>query len=390
MASLTVDKRILHVANPYVEYENASPAQIMKQAHDRIREKFYRTAIGEDSKGAGSIAEAQKLNEFFQAIKIYQNEPDSNFLDPVKKQIIQNIISSALKIRKSLQPKETVAQNSKRFLRWDRGTGQERGKAAEQDIAIIMQSVFDELSGSQGNYQNLILGDAYVNVSNGPTLNPKSLDNLAKAMTQAGAKKIYNQVLQGSKDRFTQVQGKIDITGINATVTFDINANPYLIEIGELLNKASFSIKSYSSVSFDKELKQRLESKVTKLHLGHTDQRRIFVDLFSQLGIPNHVSLSMLYYVKKTKNKSIKKQASDLIFVYELTGYGQKYVNKAIQEVLDDLGVDGANYFIYNDPSTDRIYVRSTAELIMTMWGHVDDLLEKGATSLQKSLFYST
>jgi hypothetical protein len=126
------------------------------------------------------------------------------------------------------------------------------------------------------------------------------------------------------------VQGKIDVTGTMATVTVGVGASPYLTEIAELLNKASFSIKSYSSKSFDKELERLIDSKVTKLHLGHTNQKRILQDVLGAAGIPNKVSLSMYYYAKKTKNKTVKKEASRLIFIYELTGYGQKYVNNAI------------------------------------------------------------
>ena len=185
------------------------------------------------------------------------------------------------------------------------------------------------------------------------------------------------------------MQGKIDVTGTMATVTVEVGANPYLAEIAELLNKASFSIKSYSSKSFDKELERLIDSKVTKLHLGHTNQKRILQDVLGAAGIPNKVSLSMYYYAKKTRNRTVKKEASRLIFIYELTGYGQKYVNNAIQSVLSELGVNGANYFIYNDPATQDIHVVSTAKLIKDMWEHVDDLLEKGATTLEKALFNS-
>ena len=383
MASLVIDKRILHVANPYAEWEHASPAQIMKQAHDRIRDKYQRTAMGQAGVGAGSAEEANELNEFFQAIKIYQYNPDSDFLAGAKKQVVNSILEKALAMR---------GHGTKHLLNMDKGTGQERGAAAERDIAIIMQSVFNELSGSNSkDYGKLILGGAQVNVNTGAAIDPASLDKFAQAMIQAGAKRVYDKVMKQPNDRFIQVQGKIDVSGAMADVRFDINADPYLLRIGELLNKASFSIKSYASKgAFDQELKQRLESKVTKLHLGHTDQRRIFSDIFGAMGVPHKVALSMLHYTKKTKNKTVKKEAANLIFVYELTGYGQKYVNQAINDVLTELGIDGANYFIYNDPSTNNIFVRSTAELITTMWNHVDEILEKGATSLQKSIFYST
>ena len=382
MASYIIDKRILHVANVYAEYENASPAQIMKQAHDRIRERFFRIADGQAGIGAGSDIEAQKLNEFFQAIKIYQRNAESDMLDDAKRTIIMNVLAASRALRRE--------HNKQYFLETIDSNKKKQGDAAEKDIATIMQAVFNEVSGGSGDFNNLILGDAYVNIGDGVEFNPANIDKIAVEMSRNGAKKIYNKIMSNQIDnKFTQVQGKIDVTGTMATVTVEVGASPYLAEIAELLNKASFSIKSYSSKSFDQELKRLIDSKVTKLHLGHTNQKRILQDVLGAAGIPNKVSLSMYYYAKKTRNRTVKKEASRLIFIYELTGYGQKYVNNAIQSVLSELGVNGANYFIYNDPATQDIHVVSTAKLIKDMWEHVDDLLEKGATTLEKALFNS-
>lgn len=387
MDSVILDNRILHVSTKYTKWENISPAQIFKQTSDRIRLRFQRQSL--INQGVGSFDEAKKLEEFFQALKSYSRGFNNDYLAPEKATVIQNILLRARSMR---------GYGAKRLLSQDYGTGRERGDAAERDIAIILQSVFDEASGGKntGDFNNLIWGGELVNVQHSgvsgmsPQKISNNLDKFAKQMVNVGAKKVYDKVLTGKdKNNFTQVQGKIDVSGLTAIITFDINASDYLIEIAQLLNKATFSIKSYSSIGFNKELEQYVDSTMTHLHLGHTDQKRIFLDILQEENIPQDVALSMLYYAKNTKSNKVKQEANNLIFTYELTGYGQKYVNRKIQDILDSLGIKGANYFIYNDPATANIYVVSTAWIISQLWNKVDNLLEKGATNLQKSFFNS-
>lgn len=387
MDSVILDNRKLHVSTRYTKWENASPAEIFKQTSDRIREHYLRQGLGQLGVGGGSFDEAEKLNEFFQALKSYSRGFSNDYIDQAKSQVILSVLSRARAMR---------GHNTQKLLSQDYGTAIQRGDAAERDVAIIMQSVFDEVGGKQsaGDYGKMILGGELVNInfSGVSGMSPKSmsqgLEKFAQEMVRAGAKKLYDKVLkEQDKNNFVAVQGKIDVSGLMATVEVDVNASPYLIEIAQLLNKANFSIKSYTSHSFDKELKEYVSSKVKELHLGHTEQKRIFLDILQQEGVPQDVALSMLYYAKHTQNKSVKKQANNLIFTYELTGYGQKYINKAIQDTLDHFGVKGANYFIYNDPSTADIHVVSVAEIIQKIWNQVDTLLEKGATNLQKSFF---
>ena len=389
MNSVILDNRLLHVSTVYTKWENVSPAQIFKQTSDRIRERFMRQGSGQLGRGMGSFDEAAKLNEFFQALKSYSRGFNNDYLAPEKAEVILNVLSRARAMR---------GHGTKKLLSQDWGSGKERGDAAERDIAIILQSVFDEVSGgkSSGDFNKLILGGELVNVhfTGVSGMSTKSLsqgvDKFTRQMVSVGAKKVHDKILKNQdKNNFVQVQGKIDVSGLSATVTFDVSASNYLIEIAELLNKATFSIKSYSSMSFNKELNQYIDSKIQHLHLGHTDQKRIFLDILQEEGIPQDVAVSMLYYAKNTKSNKVKREANNLILTYELTGYGQKYVNKAIQDTLDHFGIKGANYFIYNDPSTADIYVVSTAEIIGRLWDRVDNLLEKGATNLQKSFFNS-
>ena len=380
MDSYVIDKRILHVPNIYSEYENMSPAEIMIQAHDRIRDRFFRIAEGKAGVGAGSYEEAKILNEFFQALKEYQRNPNTNMVNSMQKQIISNVLSRA----------RNIWGHGKTYFFGPAQSVKEQGAQAEQELATIMEAVFKEVSGglSTGTAKDFMLGTSTVNVIKNGELNPAAIDKIAQTMAREGAKKVYNKIMSDNKDnRFTAVQGKIDVSGANATVVISANASPYLIQIATLLNKASFSVKSYSSLGqYSEDARARLESKITKLHLGKTNKKRIFEDIFGQLGIPNKVATSMLYYSQKTKNQKVKTAASRLQFIYELTGYGQKYVNNAIQEVLNELGIAGANYFLYNDPATNNIYVASTAWLIQEMWDQVDDIIMKKSTDLSKSI----
>lgn len=107
--------------------------------------------------------------------------------------------------------------------------------------------------------------------------------------------------------------------------------------------------------------------------------------------MPPPVALSAYYYVMNTSNNSVKAMASRMRFIYELTGYGQKY--SGIHTFMNDiLGAEGnalrANYMIYNDPGSPNIYVRSTADIIVELWDEIDKILEKKEIELSKSLFH--
>jgi hypothetical protein len=132
----------------------------------------------------------------------------------------------------------------------------------------------------------------------------------------------------------------------------------------------------------------RISKLSQEIKLGSTNLGRVYTDIFTkEAGTPPPVSLSLYMYLKNTKNTEIKEAASRLRFIYELTGYGQTYVDNAIQDILNAEGIGHANYFIYNDPASDNIYVQSTAVIIAEMWDEIKNMLDRGSVSLSKVFF---
>ena len=130
-------------------------------------------------------------------------------------------------------------------------------------------------------------------------------------------------------------------------------------------------------------------TKLSKLHLGATDQTRIYTDILAaEAKLPEPVALSFALYLQKTHKASLGAELSRLRFIYELTGYGQKYVADAIENVLRKEGASHANYFIYNDPSTNDIYVESTAAIITELWEEIANLLNSKEIALSRQYFY--
>jgi hypothetical protein len=47
-----------------------------------------------------------------------------------------------------------------------------------------------------------------------------------------------------------------------------------------------------------------------------------------------------------------------------------------------------ANYIIYNDPASDDIFVRSTADIIVELWDKLSAEIDRRAVEIEKKMFY--
>lgn len=384
-----VNRRTLHVANIHSRYENLSPTQTLQEVHNSLKLKFKKIALNESRAGMGSKSEAKELQDFFQSLKLLANGADKSSLSSmVDADAIQQVLETTLG-NKSGGWRHLFGSVSSKASR--------QGELFEIELQNVMAAVFEEVAQktqSQAAKKRSIkattsalgLGKAKININN-----IVNIDEIASDIVAQAGQEVYESVMEDMrKTNFSSVQGKIDVSGAMAKVEISATANPYLQRIAFLLSKASFSAKSYRTMTYDRKNEVRKEiEKLSKLHLGATDQTRIYTDILAaEAKLPEPVALSFALYVQKTHKTSLGAELSRLRFIYELTGYGQRYIDDAIESVLRKEGASYANYFIYNDPSTDNIYVESTAVIITELWEEIANLLNSKEIALSRQYFY--
>ena len=167
--------------------------------------------------------------------------------------------------------------------------------------------------------------------------------------------------------------GKIDATGFNREWVISSEINPKWESFINAFTGATFTVKNYSS---------RYETEI--IHLGSSNlYKAIYGTLNGGLGYePDeaaHIYFHTVNFYDNTKDSTVGSHIIHLRFIYELTGQGL---------YIGDDRIDSADFFIYNDPATDNIWVRSTKEMIAEIQnyiGNVSDPLHSGIVLLKNS-----
>lgn len=385
------DPRVLHVASKYVfETRNLSIANVLSEATNKIIKKFKDINTGK-FKGAGTKEEAKILQDFFQYIKnIDQNS--SELTDDITKPIIQQIIQNALtylkKGRRKLFTKDMSGADFEKIISAIIA-GTIVGESNEITAAYFKKSLLGTASFSRiGKFKNGKIDDINLNIDNlGKNLVSKIQNKVSQKLTNQIKAQQNNNLITIKLDDSAQSNAKIDVSGmIYASIDIKASGSSYLDNtIIPLLQKANFTAKKYTSqkvigvghhnggtynIYSDKEF-NKIEEMSFKL--GNTKLDTVFFSLFSENYEPD-VILSMVFYCIKTHNSNVHMKLNQLRFIYELTGYGQRYTDPEIASIFSSsmknyFGEDydelmRANYFIWNDPVTSTIVVRSTADLI--------------------------
>lgn len=175
--------------------------------------------------------------------------------------------------------------------------------------------------------------------------------NISKGLMQGVEKFLKQKISQEvsgneliSKPEFRS--GKVDVISFNGIISSQIN--PQWREFIKAFQGAKFTVKNYSSKNGNEII-----------HLGNTNiTKSLLGSLKNIVGKDKeaiHIFYHSLAYGEKG-NQIVGQHILHLRFIYELTGGG----------LYDKSGkrIDEADFFIYNDPNSDNIYVRSTKEMI--------------------------
>jgi hypothetical protein len=199
----------------------------------------------------------------------------------------------------------------------------------------------------------------------------KMLSKYNTRLTRAINKKSANSNQNKHTVHTRATAGKVDVTGIsNMAVTAELN--PAWEHLAKLFSNCTFSVKNYSSKALTS----------LNIHLGSTN---IYKALYGALSQSNRTEQEINYIIgaglrsyMASKNQTVAKHFYHLRFIYELTGVG----------LYDSEGpISGVDFLIYNDPSSDAIYVRSTADLILQELNKKRTASLLSGISLTKSMF---
>lgn len=164
--------------------------------------------------------------------------------------------------------------------------------------------------------------------------------------------------------------GKIDISGENLKVIIKMAyhiKSDFLKDFANLMADATFTVKNYQMWNFaKKDFNADLE-----LHLGKSNLLKPIVAVFDRLGYsspsvdgPRDMFYRGMQTMMKTngreghptaKKEEVALHYMHMRYLYELTGYG--LLDKNNNYVF-------AKYLIYNDPNSNRIWVKDTPSLV--------------------------
>lgn len=344
-----------------------TPEFLTNYVHEDMRKKYEKSGFDKSLEEKAKI-----LQEFFQTIKNYSHgitNSSNMFDDAIIEIILNNMYEKGTFFAKN-------AEASKTFFRQE--TKQD-SLYLERELASIIEAIYREVATEDTgfNKKEVWVGSKKGTVFNiGNTVYDKTglvaigteiMEEVAKELGVKTYKVIKNKA-DGSKLKqyyIPYVDGKVDVKGYEIDIKAD--ANEKMREIYELLKNCAFSAKNYSSMSWDKELQQKVFNTKTKhIEFGDSSFYRAIYGSLTSLGYDNKTAISAVFAGNnRLKNKNgdsnVEEHFYHLRYLYELTGSG---IRKSENLELFEPGV---NFIVFNDPTGSNIYVKTTQSLIRDM-----------------------
>lgn len=302
-----------------------------------------------NNKAAKDRVKAQKMQAVLYKLKNLSSQPTDEIEGLLSEQA-QKLIDESLSILNANRKGNRRLSGNDLFHR-AHGTSTSYGgdDIFEEELAAALSVIEKEATGKMSGMHTLLVGGKSANIQ----LEAEVDKDVAKLMNQyvSGMTKRVNGKVSDKEKQWTKPiarSGKVDVNGLSE-VAIEAQLNPLWDELYRLFSGCTFSVKNYSSY-FTKSL---------NIHLGNTDYYKALYGVLSDLNYDQRAAEAIIYSGLKsyqaTQNKSVALHFYHLRFVYELTGVG----------LYDAEGpVSGVDFLIYNDPGSDAIFVRSTADLI--------------------------
>ena len=317
-----------------------------------------------------AAAEAKELQKILSEIKHTVTQLDkAGSPDPVAKGIRKeyvNIINKACE-KLNTRGQKKLSPGALFFRQHSIKHTDESDNIFEEELAALFSAVAEARTKQSFDFNIFLSG------TEGASL--KAVDDLSKETKQQCVQILQDveQELLG-KAKTKQIQAeksqKVDVDGLPTSLNLTFSKKmPNISRLAELLKDATFSAKSYSTHSYHKTgINKHISS--LQLGLGETNLYKAITGTLSEIYKTTrhqrdifYRGMQILTYTKNTPSETaenVKKHFSHMRFIYELRGSG----------LLDASGgLRTAKYIIFNDPTSEAIYVKDTASLILEELG---------------------
>lgn len=311
--------------------------------HNQLMDK-----IQINNKAAKDRVKAQQIQAVLYKIKNLSFQPTDE-IDGLLSSQAQELIDESLAILNANRKGNRRLSGNELFHR-AHGTSTSYGgdDIFEEELAAALTVIEQRATGTTQGIRSRLVGGDSTNIKLTEEIN-KDIEKIMNQYVNGVTKRINNKSADNKQwTKPVARSGKVDVNGLT-TVSIEAKLNPLWDELYRLFAGCTFSVKNYSSY-FTKSL---------NIHLGNTDYYKALYGVLSDLNYDQNAADAIIYSGLKSyaasNNKSVALHFYHLRFVYELTGAG----------LYDKDGpVSGVDFLIYNDPGSDAIFVRSTADLI--------------------------
>ena len=318
----------------------------LHEVHDQIVNK-----IQINKKAAIDRLRAQEMEAILYQIKNLKNNP-SNSIEGLLSEQAQILINQSLNMLNMNRKGTNRLKGDDLFHRSHAvSTSYGGDDIFEEELAAVLSVIEKEATGSTLGIANRLVGGKSANIKLQGEIN-KDINKIMTKLIQRTAKRVNTEGQLLKEKHWTPPvarPGKIDVNGLSE-IHIESDLHPAWKDLYRVFSGCTFSVKNYSSY-FSNQL---------NIHLGSTDYYKALYGSLSSLNYSQEqidkIIYSGLASYNKSKNKTVASHFYHLRFIYELTGIG----------LYDSQGdpISGVDFLIYNDPSSDAIFVRSTADLI--------------------------
>ena len=300
------------------------------------------------------VEEAKRLQDFFQMLK--RAALDINTLPSnLDKALFQQLLDRVTQI---FEKKAGSAKTKDLFRRMGKNS-YERGDIFERELSAVIQAVAEKAANKvslDGKEYTIRTGQQTGSTTLTEDLIQAFQDKIKEGLTE---EKALKELQSASGEVQKRVQIKTDVQGITVEIDASMKGTP-IEEIQQLLSQATFTAKSYASEGFNTQTQkmEMINDLYPTIHLGNSNPVRAVYGALTSLGYNSSTATSAYaassHLIKKNNQKVIN-HIYHLRYLYELTGAGTKMLTGKYKE---------ARFLIYNDPATDNIYVKSSAEIL--------------------------
>ena len=327
----------------------------MRYVHDLMLQKYKL-----QQEAAVDIQRAKTMELYLRAFKTLGNQKKQN-----NNVIMQNLETQAMQdIVKQVGQKLGIGRYNlfQNQHSWYLNSQQRWGvdDVFEAELQTFLNTAIEEATNGAVKGDAKTIGNLPGNIS----------EKLMKTLNQ-NQNKLIDNLSSDLVNTPIFKSGKVDVKSFTTTVTADIK--PFWQDFINAFTGAKFTVKNYKG-----------NSSTETIHLGKTNIMKSLMGSLSEL-VHNekeaiHIYYHSLYYADVQKDQEIGQHILHLRFSYELSGEGlyDEQHNK----------IDEADFFIYNDSTSNNIYVRSTKEMIanaLDYMGQVSDPIRSSVVILKNS-----